>query len=178
MLAAAPSSYKAGITLESAAVADGWPRNGLLTTTKHATGGVTQELVNNIDASTTGPALRMARTGLAGGATWSPWSGQGVALTYQNGWTNFGSSFRTGSAMITEDDMVVLGGVLAPGTVVAGTVITTLPSHMRPASQHALFGHSPTGPSHFDLLANGDLVLRSIPSSTTWVSLDGMSFRR
>lgn len=173
---ATPASYPAGISVQNALATDGWPRNGLVTTIKHASGGVSQELTNN--DSTTGPALRLLRTAAAGSTTWTPWSNQGIALTYQNGWGNFGSGFRSGNAMITDEDMVVLGGVLSIGTTIIGTVITNLPVQMRPSNQHALFAHSAAGSCLLYLLGNGDVTIQTIALGSTWISLNGISFRR
>lgn len=61
--------------------------------------------------------------------TWTPLVG-----LYANGWTDFGSGYQVGQYSKDGTGRVWIRGVLAAGTLTAGTTILTLPSGFRPAT--------------------------------------------
>lgn len=172
----APSAYTAPLTIEAAATANGWPSAGILETARQA-GGTTVQRLTVQGATDVGGAV-LVRSASSAASSWGPWLNQAVALTYANGWANFGSGFRSGNAVLTEADMVVLGGVLAPGTVTSGTTITTLPAQMKPNNQHSLFVHGASGTTcELNLLTSGELkIISGTPGS--YLTLTGLAFRR
>lgn len=59
-----------------------------------------------------------------------------VNFTFQNGWANWGGGYGGCQYRLDALGWVNLRGVAAPGTLAAGTVITTLPVGYRPLAKH------------------------------------------
>lgn len=164
-----PNNYAAGITVEVAQTADGWPFNGILTTHKSAEGPARQEL-----RSLDGNDVVFTRTSDPGNF-WGAWRGWFSGLTYANGWTDFGSSYGVGKAMVNEQQQVFLSGLIKPGTTTANTTMFTLPAEMRPANQKMMPAISDAGVCTVEVLATGDVRLRS-GTPASYLSLAGVNF--
>lgn len=101
-----------------------------------------------------------------------------TAFTYQNSWANFGSGFSTGGYYLSPDGRVYLRGVVTGGA--ASTVITTLPAGFRPQYRSVRCCMSSYGANRVDIQTDGTVLFLPSTSwsSTSWLSLDGISFRQ
>jgi Tfp pilus assembly protein PilE len=64
------------------------------------------------------------------------------ALTLSNGWTNYNNGWATASYVVDNEGRVAVQGLLSPGTITSGTVITSVPAAQRPAKSQILSSHS------------------------------------
>lgn len=99
--------------------------------------------------------------------------GDSEAPAFANAWVNFSASQP---AIFYKDPFgrVYLGGLVKSGTV--GNAAFTLPPGFRPAYQQTLDVISNNAQGRVDITVGGAVTPVS-PSSNTWVSLDGLSFR-
>jgi hypothetical protein len=99
--------------------------------------------------------------------------GDSEAPAFANGWVNFSASQP---ATFYKDPFgrVYLSGLIKTGTV--GSAAFTLPPGFRPAYQQSLDTISNNAQGRVDITVGGAVTPVS-PSSNTWVSLDGLSFR-
>lgn len=94
----------------------------------------------------------------------------------QNGWENYGFTYATSGYTKTNDDVVMLKGLIkSPNPAVSGTVLCTLPVGYRP-SHRLLFqvATNANAPGRIDVLTNGDVVL--IVGNSGWLGLDNINF--
>lgn len=124
-------------------------------------------LARTLLAASTASAARAA-IGAAGSALEAS-----VAPTLLNGWVNFDAGFQTAAYYKDGFGVVHLEGLVKLGT--SGSVIFNLPAGYRPALH-----------KHFSVVANaaaGDIRVNTTgdvvhyAGSTTWLSLDGVTFR-
>ncbi|MFN2494682.1 MAG: hypothetical protein ABR608_02065 [Pseudonocardiaceae bacterium] len=100
------------------------------------------------------------------------------AVTFLNGWVNYGGSFPTAAYTITEDGWVRLRGLVKSGDITKA--ICTLPPRYRPVFQH-IFSVKIVGkePARLDVTTAGNLIGGGTGDgqiSARWTSLDGVSF--
>jgi hypothetical protein len=95
------------------------------------------------------------------------------AGSFQNGWTNFGSGYQAAGYIEFADGTAGLTGVVTGGTITSGTVIFTLPAALKPAAHH-VWDSPGTGGRHSQISvhSDGNVVIQSPDTGTTWVSLD------
>lgn len=95
------------------------------------------------------------------------------APTFQNGWTNYSSTFTTAAYTITEDGWVRLRGLVKGGTI--NTAIFTLPTGYRPTATHLFTASTyPNAYCRIDVRADGQVVAAT--GNNTWVALDNLAF--
>jgi hypothetical protein len=105
-------------------------------------------------------------TGIATLPTWA-------AVTFANGWVNFGGTYDTCAYLITWDGVVYLKGLMSTGTV--GLTAFTLPAGYRP-SKSKIFSVSSNGAfGQVQIDASGAVALTV--GSNVYASLEGISFR-
>lgn len=167
-----PSNYPSGITTEIALAVDGFPIDGLLTTIKNPDGFMMRFLASN-----TSSGLILTQTVDVAGNFYSAWAGLNVALTFANGWSNFGGSYGAARASVSNNNVVTLDGLVKPGTTSAGTKIAQLPAGMNPGNQRIVSAMSDVGAVPLELLADGSILLKS-GTPAGYVSLTGIGFRR
>lgn len=167
-----PSNYPSGITTEIATVAGGFPIDGMLTTIKNPDGFMMRFLSSNTQSG-----LILTQTTDVAGNFYSPWSGINQAITFANGWSNFGGSYGGARASVSSTGVVTLDGLIKPGTTTAGTKIAQLPSGMNPGNQRILCAMSDVGAVPIEIFADGGVTLRS-GTPAVFVSLSGIGFRR
>ncbi|WP_325435870.1 SGNH/GDSL hydrolase family protein [Pseudomonas nitroreducens] len=169
-----PNNYDAGLTIEVANISGGWPISGLLITLKSAEGPMEQRL---IPLGVSGATL--VRRADVSGNFFGGWYGLGTTLTLQNGWTNFGTPYGNAAVKLTAEDLVVLDGLIRPGTTAAGTLLFNLPANMWPANQKIVAAIADTGPIQLHVFANGQVQLKTgTPVPGQWINLSGLSFSR
>lgn len=166
-----PSNYDAGITLEVAAVADGFPFAGILETMKSSEAPVRQKLWS-LDAT----GLCASRTTNANSGIWGDWKGIGTNISLVSGWTNFGAPYQVARYMARDDGSVTLSGLIRPGATAAGTLLFTLPLSAAPANQQIVLTTMDSGAvAALEIFANGNVTLRSgVPA--TFLSLNNVTF--
>lgn len=167
-----PNNYQAGITLEVCFASDGYPMNGILQTTRSLEGPVRQELWSLDEACRV-----FSRTANAVGNFFGEWRGIRSDITFTNSWSNFGSVYATASASVSDGDITTLMGLIKPGITTAGTTMFILPINTRPGNQHLITTSSNNGLCTLEILANGEVQLRS-GTVTDWLTLSGINFRR
>lgn len=167
-----PNNYDAGITIEVAQASDGYPITGMLKTERSPDGFVAQYLTPTDESG-----IVHSRTANAGGNYWGAWRCQVSTLTYSNGWTDFGGVYGGGRAVVDACDVVTLDGLIRPGTTTAGTVMFTLPAHLRPGNQRIAMAISEAGPCRIEIIPNGEVQISS-GAPVSWLSLTGINFRR
>lgn len=99
-----------------------------------------------------------------------------VAPTLLNGWTNLGGGWATSSYWRDTEGVVHLDGLIANGTVTAGTDFFVLPVGFRPISQHLYPVNSNGAIGRLDIYSDGR-VLANGGISAGWVSMCGITFR-
>jgi hypothetical protein len=99
-----------------------------------------------------------------------PW----IAPTFENGWTNYNSEYNPAGYYVDNEGYVHLRGLVRSGS--SNAAIFTLPEGARPAYRElqSTVTH-PDVAARVDIVADGRVLL--ITGSTTWVSLDGITFR-
>jgi hypothetical protein len=93
--------------------------------------------------------------------------------TLLNTWVNYGPGFNTPQYYIDKESVVHLKGLVKNGAV--GTVIFTLPVGYRPTEQYIFTVNSGGAFGRVDVAAYGDVIV--VTGNSSWVSLDGISFR-
>lgn len=101
-----------------------------------------------------------------GGTPTASWT----ALSYQNGWTDFGAPYATGAYLKDTIGFVHLKGTIGHSGATTA-VIATLPAGYRPGA--SLIIPSYTSGASYVIIANDGTIT---PPSTNQVSLDGVSF--
>jgi len=96
-----------------------------------------------------------------------------VAPTLLNSWANYGSPHNTAGYFRDKNGIVHLKGVVKDG---AANAIFTLPTGYRPAAQELQpVQTSPNAIGRCDIKTDGTVEKNA--GSTTWFSLDGITFR-
>lgn len=171
-----PNNYPPGITWEIADVADGFPITGFLQTNKHADGYLVQTLTP-VD----GTFNLLMRTSRSSDGNWSDWRGRKVALTFANGWTNFGGVYRTAGVTIDHANIIHLAGMIKPGTLAANTKIADLPAGFRPTNQQIVNATAADAGGIqvqvlLEFFADGAITLKQYTGTPAYISLTGISF--
>ena len=101
------------------------------------------------------------------------WINVSGGVGFTGTWTNFGSGYNDAGYYKDPLGVVHLRGLVKSGTI--GTGIFTLPSGYRPPNiqVHAVASNAAFG--YLDISTAG--VVRPLVGNTTWVSLDGITFR-
>lgn len=96
-----------------------------------------------------------------------------TAPTFQNGWTNYDTTYQLAGYQKDAWGRVYLKGLVRSGTV--GSCIFTLPDGFRPPRRtlHAVQTHNDTI-GRLDVLPTG--CVTPVTASNLWVSLDDISF--
>lgn len=166
-----PNNYPPGITMEIALAADGFPITGALKTEKNVDGYLTQTLTP-VDGS----YALFIRTSRSVDGYYSPWKGTTADIEMASGWSNFGGVYRTAAVLVGHENKLTLSGLIKPGTLSAGVTMCILPINYRPVNQHIMLTASSSGPCEVEVLATGEVKLRSFTGTPTYVSLSGLSF--
>lgn len=100
------------------------------------------------------------------------------AVTFLNGWTNYGSGWATAAYTITEDGWVHLKGLVKGGDITKA--LFQLPAGYRPVEIHMFAPKiNGAGVGRLDVRTDGT-VMNGFPTdgniSATWTSLSGISF--
>lgn len=95
------------------------------------------------------------------------------AVTFQNGWTNYGQGWPSAAYTLTDDGWVRLRGMVRSGAL--DKAVFTLPVGYRPPVRHLLAATtSPDAHARVDVLANGEVI--PLTANAAWLSLDGIAF--
>jgi len=105
-----------------------------------------------------------------GAATWT-------TITLQNSWVVY-SALPYPPLEVTKgnDGIVTLQGMIKSGTTTTGTVIGNLPVGFRPTQEIIFSAINNAVLSRIDIYPNGNIVLISINTNTTFLSLGNLSF--
>ena len=101
-----------------------------------------------------------------------------TAATLLNGWVAFGGTYAA-PGYRKVGSIVYLRGVMKSGTGTAGTPLLNLPAGVRPAFAGSFTTPSPDSPTidaRVDVNTNGNIVIGSTLSTTTYLALDGIQF--
>jgi len=107
----------------------------------------------------------------AGGMAWTP-------LPLANGWTNYGAGYAPAQYVRLPSGLVVVQGLIAPGTLTDGTTVATLPASYRPAASLEFLTKTSTTTQSFtvfDVLTSGALNIYHAAGAVN-VALFGISF--
>lgn len=101
-----------------------------------------------------------------------------TAPTLGNSWVDTGSGWEPAGYRKLANGLVVLRGLISSGTTASGTTLFTLPTDYRPdisvPFQQATFNGT-TG-TDVRVRASGEVQIAGTATSSTWVSLQGISF--
>jgi hypothetical protein len=92
---------------------------------------------------------------------------------FSNSWVNYGAGYNTAAFFKDPNGVVHLKGLIKSGTVTNAAF--TLPSGYRPAATEVQPIVSNGAAGYIDVLTNG--MVRVMGGSSTWASLDGITFR-
>lgn len=108
------------------------------------------------------------------GASLESWA----ALSLSNGWSAAGSTWASPVVRRQADGTVHLSGEIAPGTLTAGTTITTLPVGYRPAADltFRVPGGSSTTGADLYVKSGGTVTIQNVAGTPTRVGLAGVRF--
>ncbi|NET24634.1 hypothetical protein [Okeania sp. SIO1I7] len=123
----------------------------------------------NVGIGTKNPSAKLVVTG--GETTLQQESWQ--TPTFQNAWVNYGFGYNNAGYFKDSLGIVHLKGLVKNGTA---DTIFTLPVGYRPAARelHSVAAYNNTM-GRIDILSNG--TVQRISGSSTWISLDGITFR-
>ncbi|NEP94495.1 hypothetical protein, partial [Okeania sp. SIO2F5] len=123
----------------------------------------------NVGIGTKNPSAKLVVTGGETTLQQESWK----TPTLQNGWVNYGRGYNSAGYFKDSLGIVHLKGLVKNGTA---NTIFTLPVGYRPAAQelHSV-ATSPNAMARVDILSNG--TVQRISGSSTWISLDGITFR-
>lgn len=97
-------------------------------------------------------------------------------VTFQNGWTNFGSGFNPARFMIDSLGFTHLEGLVKDGKVGDAFPVFTLPPGLTPENRQLFCVQTaPNAAARVDVLPTGLVVV--VAGDPRWVSLDGLTFR-
>jgi len=172
---AAPTTYPLGTSIRRATVANGWPTEGIVITTRSVDEIVEQRAIEATPATS---PLICIRSNQSAGATWAPWSGKETALSLQNSWVNFAAgSYSNAGAWMSQDKTVFLKGIISSGTVTSGTLLATLPVGMRPERIAICVVYFANGAIGAIAINPSGQITAQTALNSTYTSLDGVSFR-
>lgn len=90
---------------------------------------------------------------------------------FSNGWANFGAPWQVARYRIMPDGTVAVEGLVNPGTMVAGTIMATLPVGYRPAADHIFSGGDGTAAGAVQEIlvrSNGQIQVGRITGTHSW----------
>jgi lysophospholipase L1-like esterase len=162
--ATVPSSYGFGISIYRATTGNGFPIDGVLINVRQADGASMQTLFPFADANRTQIPKRLA---YITGDSWTQWTGIANAMSLQNSWVAFGSSFDEPKYILGEDNIVTCTGLIKSGTTTAGTTIATLPAGYRPpAIQGPLVVATNAGTCQIKIDTSGNIQFQTAGDAT------------
>ena len=175
------NSYYSGLNFDRIAEGIGnelgTPYDGIAYTSKQADGASLQ-FITPVLGVTQGQGLT-ARFGW--GATWQAYllggSYELSSLTYQNGYSNFGSGYENGRFKKSLDGMVFLSGTISPGIITDGTLLFTLPVEFRPAEICFLQVSSENGNCLIEVKIDGKVSLYRFGAGGSYLILNGACFQ-
>lgn len=106
--------------------------------------------------------------------------GVAQAVTLQNSWVNYGTTFYAGAAFLKDGRGIVrLQGVIKNGTVTTGILLFTLPVGFRPPlnTKHPVLANSNGTPVHGEIEIATDGTVKLQQGSNTYLSLEGVTFQ-
>ncbi|MGB2791273.1 MAG: hypothetical protein WBC29_01850 [Candidatus Moraniibacteriota bacterium] len=110
--------------------------------------------------------------------TWGDGREQDIerTVTFQNGWGNYGSIYKTATYRY-ENGNVILSGLVAGGTVSTGATgtIFTLPAGFRPGAARVFGTQCSTGTARCDVLETGEV--KAMAGANPWFTISGISFQ-
>lgn len=142
---------------------------------KWGVGGVTLSPVASITALQ--PGTGTGTGNLPAAESWH-------ALSYSNGWSDFGSGYQSGRYRVEPmfGGVVRLDGMIKPGTYTDNTTVFTMPVNYRPTAKHRWVmqaDSATTGANMFelDITTGGVVTLQSIQGGTPgFIDLTGLSY--
>ena len=168
-----PSDFAFGVSFYRATTGNGFPIDGVLRVDRQMDGATMQTLFPFADANRTQIPKRLA---YVSGNSWTKWTGIANAMTLQNSWVAFGSSFDEPQYILGEDGIVTCTGAIKSGTVTAGTTIATLPAGYRPpAIQGPIVVATNAGTCQIKIDTDGNIQFQT-DGDTTYTSMH-FSFR-
>lgn len=109
--------------------------------------------------------------------TLPPWT----PVTLSNSWVDFGSVYATAGRYKDDLSIVRLKGLIKNGITTAGTTLFTLPAGERPSLDivlHTISNNAGVSvPIAIEVSAAGVVKIGAFNAGSTWLSLDGLSFR-
>jgi len=98
-----------------------------------------------------------------------------TSLAFQNGWTNYSSTYNTAQFTKTSSCRVFVKGLVMSGSTTGWTPIGNLPVGFRPKGELVFqVGTNPNATGRIDVMTNGDIDF--VSGSNSWISLDSISF--
>lgn len=125
------------------------------------------------EVATTKPMV--AYDPVAGYPTLETWH----AVSFQNGWSNFGSPYNNCQYRLNALGQVEMRGLMQGGTITTGTTVFTLPAAYRPSGQKLfkMQDGNPNQPNAFLLVqTNGACTIGGITAGTAGFSLEQVTF--
>ncbi len=98
-----------------------------------------------------------------------------TAVSFQDGWRNYGSGYNTAAYYKSNTGRVYLRGLVKAGLTGHERTIFTLPAGLRPPGRELRIVISTDSAGRIDIMTDGRVVPSGVRNS--WVSLDGISFR-
>ncbi len=98
-----------------------------------------------------------------------------VALPLNNSWVNFGTPFATAGYRKDKQGYVVLRGVVKSGTWTDGTIVATLPTGYRPASQRNFIVSGTGQAAYVDVFTDGTIRIYGA-TGNGYLSLETIRF--
>ncbi|WP_454051464.1 Gp37-like protein [Cellulomonas sp. Marseille-Q8402] len=117
------------------------------------------------------------RVSADGGHTWEQTRPAPVPYAYPelgNEFVRYGNRFHAAGYYMSSAGTVALTGLVTGGT--NGTALFTLPQEMRPAGRRLFLVMSGDGVGRVDIRETGEVTVQLRPTTSTWVSLDGILF--
>lgn len=98
-------------------------------------------------------------------------------LQLRNGWIQYGAEYQAPFYWKDSEGIVHVGGLAKNGSTSANVVIGVLPSGYRSFAREVFVGWNGDKAVRIDILPNGDIVSPWSLSTSSWLSLSGISFK-
>jgi len=158
------SAFDWGVTISRATVADGWPVEGVVMTTRHTNGAAIQTLFPNSQI-----VQIYQRTG--NNAAWSIWYAEDtVTPTLLNSWAAFAAGEDIKA--IKGSKIVTVNGLIKSGTITNGTTLCVLPVGFRPRATYWFTCPTNAGSAKISVDSGGNVIGQAgLDATFTAVSL-------
>jgi lysophospholipase L1-like esterase len=162
--ATSPLSYRFGINIYRAKLADGFPFDGTAITIRH----VDQPTLQFLYGYSSGFAKCVTRTANIANSTWNQFTGTLIGLTLAGGW---GASITPG-LRVSSDGLVTISATLTGGTTASGTAILTgIPTALRPTDNKILASANNDG-SHLGIRVKTDGTVELATSASSSIQVN------